>query len=321
MAISDLIKIDDKKLEIEPTDILCFVTVNNEIKRIEYFYEHYRKLGVDKFFFVDNGSVDGTEKFIIEQEDSYCFHTSGAYFVECIAPPAWTNTLANAFGHGHWCVTVDADELFVYPQFETLRLQDLCRFLSENGDEAMYCTMVDMYPEGPVSNVKYHRGQSFVDACPYFDPEPGWIWARDGECPPDQMFGGVRERIFWKGEKRQDTPPCINKIPLVHWQKGMKYLHSMHFHSGAKLASITGSILHFKFLEGFVETSRSHLASNVGVKEKSLEERKAYLEEVDRSSQLVFKNEKSVYFRNSQQLVELGWMRTTEQFQTFVDRI
>ena len=61
---------------------------------------------------------------LLQQDDCHCFHTDGAYFVENVEPPAWTNTLANAFGHGHWCLTVDVDELLVFPHWETIGLAD-----------------------------------------------------------------------------------------------------------------------------------------------------------------------------------------------------
>ncbi|MEX0346884.1 MAG: glycosyltransferase family 2 protein [Rhizobiaceae bacterium] len=315
MKISELVKADDKEIAVEPDDILCFVAVRNEMLRIDHFVDYYRKFGVNKFFFADNDSSDGTKEYLDAQDDCYRYNTEGAYFVENISPPAWTNTLANVFGDGHWCLTVDADELLVFPHSEHVDLRQFCAYLESCGDEALYCAMIDMYPDGPVTAANYAPGSPFIESCRYFDPEPGWIWPRDGECPQDQMFGGVRERVFWKGEKRNETPPCLNKIPLIKWRKGMKYLVSMHFHSGARLSAVTGNLLHFKFLEGFVETSKAQVKANTGVVEKSLQERAAYLDEIDQNPHIVFRNEQSVFYEGTDQLVRLGWMRTSDKYE------
>ena len=52
-----------------PQPILLFLTMRNERVRLPYFLEYYRKLGVDHFLIVDNGSDDGTREYLAEQPD------------------------------------------------------------------------------------------------------------------------------------------------------------------------------------------------------------------------------------------------------------
>jgi hypothetical protein len=317
MQISNLIKIDSRPIATRPGEILCFVAVKNELIRLPHFLNYYRKLGVHRFIFVDSASNDGTTDYIKAQTDSHCYYTDGSYFRENTAPPAWTNALSNTIGHGHWCLTVDADELLVYPHCEDIELRRFCAILESQNAEALFCPMIDMYSEGPIANVKYETGQPFIEACPLFDRTPGQIWLNEGKCPPVSMLGGVRERVFWKGIAKRQPPPCISKIPLVRWRRGMKYLSSMHRHSGARLSNIQGALLHFKFLIAFERHNNSSLSENKGILEKGLKEREIYDLVLQRNPGLTMKFEGSVRFRDSTQLVELGWMKSDARLEQY----
>ena len=56
--------------------VFAFLVVRNEILRIKHCLEHHRKLGVRKFFVVDNGSDDGTFSILRDQPDVILFETS-----------------------------------------------------------------------------------------------------------------------------------------------------------------------------------------------------------------------------------------------------
>ena len=45
------------------------VTVRNEIVRLPYFLDYYRRLGAGHFLVVDNGSDDGTHEYLADQPD------------------------------------------------------------------------------------------------------------------------------------------------------------------------------------------------------------------------------------------------------------
>ncbi len=45
----------------------------------------------------------------------------------------WAGALLWRFGRGHWCATVDADELLVYPHHDTRPLPDLTAHLDRIG--------------------------------------------------------------------------------------------------------------------------------------------------------------------------------------------
>ncbi len=55
----ELKAVQDHTRRIESGDILLFACLRNEVIRIPYFLDYYRRAGVDHFLIVDNGSTDG----------------------------------------------------------------------------------------------------------------------------------------------------------------------------------------------------------------------------------------------------------------------
>ncbi|RUV93446.1 glycosyltransferase family 2 protein [Mesorhizobium sp. M1A.F.Ca.IN.022.07.1.1] len=312
-------RLDHRPLDVRKDEILCFVALRNERTLLPHLLEHYRRLGVDRFFFLDNGSTDGTRELVLEQPDSHCFHTEGSHFAENITPPRWINTLMRVFGSGHWCLSVDADELLVYPDLERVSLRRLFNYLESTGAEAVIGSMIDMYPDGPLAECSYDGSIPLVHASSYFDPEPGWLRARDGLYPPEQMFGGVRERVFWRGRFKQTFPPCLTKVPIVRWSRDTHYHAAQHTISKVRFSELRVALLHFKFVWGFQQKSASSLGENAQLKEKTLEERAAYMEALERNPKLSLRNDRSVRYRgDTTQLVELGWMKTSDRYAEFV---
>lgn len=286
--------------------------------RLPYLLEYHRELGVDRFFFIDNGSIDGTIDFLKGERDCHVFHSGGNFFAENVEPPRWSNALRNVFADGYWCLTLDADEMFAYPHQEEISLRQLCQYLDDSSADAMVALVIDMYGDGPIVEAQYSRGQSFLEACPFFDAELGWTLPAEGMYPPVVMFSRFRERAFWHGKHRVRKPPCITQVPLIKWRKGLSYLVAQHFVSHARLSDMQAAVLHFKFLPGFYEGILASLEENKGVKEKGLEERTSYIDALAKAPKLALRNEKSVRYRDSMQLVSLGWMKTSPEFERFV---
>ena len=66
-----------------------------------------------------------------------------------------------------------------------------------------------------------------------------------------------------------------------------------------------------------MNSSTADVEANRKVTEKTISERYAYLEAMRRNPQLTLHHEGSARYENSEQLVGLGWMRTTPAFETF----
>jgi hypothetical protein len=114
---------DDRCLAIAPEEILCCLVARNERPRLPYFLEYYRKLGVDRFFVIDNGSNDGSVEWLLDQADVHVWY-SELSFKRANFGSSWFELLLRRYGVGHWCLTMDADEFLIYegaPE-RTLRL-------------------------------------------------------------------------------------------------------------------------------------------------------------------------------------------------------
>ena len=122
--------------QIRPRDILLFASVRNESLRLPYFLEHYRNLGVRHFLIVDNDSDDETVALLRDQPDVSLWHTPGSY-KDARFGMDWLTWLMRRYGHGHWTVTVDADELLIYPDHDSRPLPELTAWLDAQGQPMM----------------------------------------------------------------------------------------------------------------------------------------------------------------------------------------
>jgi len=190
-----------KHRDIRAQDILAFMTVRNEHLRLPASLNHYRRIGVDRFFIVDNGSSDGTIDFLSAQDDVDLFVTEESY-AESKFGMDWQHTLMDRFANGHWIVSVDADELFIYPHYETTNLKRLCAFLDQTRATAMLSILLDMYSDKAIDQTAYRCGDSLLDACSYFDGGPYKI-LRSPLFPHLELRGGPRARVFWDADVRQ----------------------------------------------------------------------------------------------------------------------
>lgn len=287
-----------------PGEIRACLVVRNEALRLPAVLDHHRSLGVDRFLVVDDGSTDGTLDLLAGQGDVHLFRGEGGY-AAARSGLAWINAVLDAHGDGHWALTVDADELFVFPGLERAGLRDLCRHLDAHGGEAVMALMIDMYAAGDVSEAVHDPAAPLVRTCPWFDPAQ-YRMVRAGPFPHMQFHGGVRDRCFDFGP-HQPRPPVLTKVPLVKWRRGRRYQLSTHAITPLRLHPMLAAILHFKFLSDFPARVAEALAR--GAYHGGSREYRAYAEALAASGgRLTLKDARSVRYTGAQQLCELGLM-------------
>ena len=135
-----LISCVDRTATIQPDDILLFATVRNEEQRLPHFLRYYRTLGVKHFLFVDNKSSDNSFAFLKDQSDVSLWQTDQSYRRARFGVD-WLGYLRLKYAHGHWALTVDADELFVYPHCDTRPLQALTDWLDSAEVRSFGCLL------------------------------------------------------------------------------------------------------------------------------------------------------------------------------------
>ncbi len=253
----ELSLVADRRGQIRPGAILTFTTLRNEAMRLPYFLEHYRRLGVDHFMMVDNGSEDGSDAFLAAQPDVTLWQTHASYRASRFGVH-WLNWLKWRYAHGHWVLVADADELLVYPDCETRGLRELTGWLAARGQPAMGAIMLDLYPKGSPDAQSYAPGQDPTEVLGWYDAHGYWV-QRQEKLGNLWLQGGPRARMFFEGDPAR--APTLNKIPLVHWRRGYAFMNSTHSALPSRLnevwqAGVSGALLHTKFLPGTAERAR-----------------------------------------------------------------
>jgi hypothetical protein len=218
-----------------PGAVLLFLVVFNGGDYIDWFLDHYRKLGVDHFFVTDNGSTDDTVARLAAQHDVSLFSNTDS-FARSGFGVHWTNHLAQRFGSGHWCIHVDMDEGFVFPGSDNGRsLRDLLAYCDDRGFGLVRAIALDMYPE----SLTIDAGQDPFAASCYFDID---YFTVPSELPPYVIIqGGLRRRLT-------GLASSLQKSPLIRMAPDVRYLECSHGTTHLPLADVTGAVLHYKFV-------------------------------------------------------------------------
>lgn len=190
----ELLPFADRTERVRPGAILSFLTIRNERQRLSYFLDYYRRLGVDHFFFVDNGSSDGSAEYLAGEDDVSLWRTEASYRRSRFGTD-WLNWLKFRYGHGHWTLTLDPDEFLVYPFCDTRPLPALCDWLDQSGIRSFGTMLLDMYPEKSLIGARYRDGQDPFELAEWFDPG-NYMISRNPKYGNLWIQGGPRARVF-----------------------------------------------------------------------------------------------------------------------------
>ena len=249
---------------LSPGDILLFSTLRNERIRLPYFLRYYRDLGVDHFLFVDNDSTDGTREYLSRQPDVSVWGSSHSYKRARFGVD-WLTWLQGKYGHGHWTLTVDADEFFVYPFCDTRPMRALTDWLDASSIKAFSAMLLDMYPKGPIDAQPYLDGQDPFEIAAWFD-SGNYLISRNNLYGNLWIQGGPRARMYFTD--KPERAPALNKIPLVKWDRNYAYVRSTHMLLPRGLNHVyddwggekaSGCLLHAKFLDTFTAKAQEEM--------------------------------------------------------------
>lgn len=304
----DLRRASEEVLEIKQDDILCCIVVRNESLRLPYLLQYYRQKGVDRFLIVNNNSTDETGSYLQTQADVMVWNSNYS-FNQANFGSAWFELLLQRYGIDHWCLTIDADEVIIYSDCEARSIKDLCADLDRQYKRAFPAILLDMYSDRPIRETIYQAGQDFLDVCPYFDKVP--FHKKDVETQSSYLgqmhyVGGMRERVFGS-----EGDYYLNKVPLIKYHPYMLLNGGQHFIGTFEdqISDETGVLLHFKYLESFV----AYVESEINRQEHhgNAFQYKQYAKKLNQFHDLsLYDKEISIRFKDSQQLVQLGLMKS-----------
>lgn len=252
--------LQDLTSRIQSEDILCVVCLRNESARLPAFLSHHRTMGVNHFLIVDNASTDSSLDLLLNQPDISVWQSRDSYRQARFGVD-WTGWLLARYGHGHWCLTLDVDEMLVYPYHQTRKLRALTGWLDQQGQESMGAMMLDLYPQGRISTTAFENGDDPLQLLTHFDAGNYCITKRPGS---DHLWiqGGPRARVIFA--QNPARAPTLNKVPLIRWNRRYVYVNSTHNALPPRLNHIygqdgteklSGILLHSKFLPQILDKS------------------------------------------------------------------
>ncbi|WP_171124653.1 MULTISPECIES: glycosyltransferase family 2 protein [unclassified Ruegeria] len=305
----DLTAVSTKTQNIKRRNVLLVSVVRNEKIRLPFFLEYYRRLGVNHFLFVDNDSDDGTGAFLADQPDVSVWRADASYKRATFGID-WSNYLLRKYAHGHWVLTVDPDEFFIYPFCDTRPVRALTDWLDGCAVRSFGTMLIDMYPRGPVEAEPYTEGQDPFEIARWFD-SGNYMITKNHDYGNLWIQGGPRARVFFR-----DNPskaPALNKIPLVKWDRRYVYVSSTHSLLPRGLNQVydewggektSGALLHAKLIDTLGDKAREEMERGQHYRRSG--EYRAYAQGLD--DQPVFWCDWSEKYINWRQLEILGLM-------------
>lgn len=349
--MTTLKRLDNRRVPGKSGMLCAFLVVRDEARRLPFLLDYHRRLGVDCFYVCDNGSLDETIGYLLQQDDCFVYQTSES-FGDAGCGMNWINAMIGRHGEGNWCLFIDADELFVFPHCERIGLKGFCRFLEEADHDAVFAIMVDMYAAGPVAEAVYVTGTAFYETCSYFDGDyrlrvKAALPLRSKRFLDVEAIGGPRLRIFypeyrdrgiWQmaaaraarglrhhplgkllGLRRTQIgslPPDITKVPLMRCRNGQHWATN-HRTVPLPVSEVTGALLHFKLFSDF--DVRAKKEAGRGEHWGAGVEYQRYVSHVTAHPQAGFLYEGSVQYQSSDDLLRHQVIRSCPSFDDFVE--
>jgi Glycosyl transferase family 2 len=303
----------DARTVISTSDVSAFACVRNERARLPAMFEHHRRLGVDTFYVVDNGSTDGSLEYLLAQPDVHLWVTPDS-FAAAHCGTDWLLALMADQGGDGWRLVIDADELFVYLGYEHTSIGELCRRLDSEGADALLAVIVDVYSDRPITETTYRIGEDPLSVCPWFDRQP-WTAIKNafwGHQSHPSFFGGARQRVFGApAGVDADTYYTVNKVPLFRGNSTLRPSPNFHWIDGARVSIGRAALLHWKYVAGFATHARNEAAR--GEHWAGASQYKRYATALDATPGLsMYDPECSVRFVDSEQLGRLGILAAAE---------
>jgi hypothetical protein len=232
-------------VDYDQDKLIVITVVRNGSLYIRSFMEHYRRLGVAHFVFLDNGSTDATLSILTAHTNVTLLATDAPY-------QKYENTmkryLAERFSLGRWHLYADIDELFDYPCSDRLPLDAFLRYLNQQGFTAVVAQMLDLFAEGPLAGVRSDPGDRLEEKYTYYDISDIDRWPYEWSVLSSSAVmvhrGGVRRRVF-------GTNNGLTKAALVFMDGRVEPFVDWHQVEGARVADVTCLLKHYPFVGSF----------------------------------------------------------------------
>ena len=301
-------------VECANDEIIVTCLMKNAELTITSFIEHYFSLGVRHIFLLDNGSTDQTIERASKYDNVSVFRCT-LPFNECQLPmKRW---LARRFCTNCWCLCVDVDELFLYPNAEQLSLQSFLRYLNHHKYTAVVAHMLDMFADEKLSDLESNPNDSLRGKYPFYDLSNIQTLKQEKQFQLTSnrkitcFYGGIRKTLFGSDHF------LLTKMPLFFVNEAIKIFPNIeHFVEDAEIADITGVLLHYKFLGNFKKYT-CHAVEG-GYHWNNSAEYKLYASALEKQPDLSLMSEAAEKWQSTSALVQAGYLEESQRYGEYV---
>ena len=192
-------------------EVTLFTAIRNERARLPWFLEYYRRIGVDRFVFVDNRSEDESRTYLQQQPDVHLYIAHETY-AQGYSGVRWINDLTQRHARCGWVLYADVDEALIFPGIETTGIRMLTTYMDSHGQEALSGFMLDMFSDSETDPTAIREDIDFIKAYPFF--ENNYRRFPTKNCPYYFQHGGMRRHFRRVGE--HDKDPALSWRPRHH---------------------------------------------------------------------------------------------------------
>ena len=288
-----------------PIVVLC---VKDDLKRLQMLVRHYRKQGVERFAFLDNGSTDGTFEWMQDQDDIDVFKTLDKY--NCLVKEGWLNRVISYYGFERWYILTDSDELFTYIGMEKYPLNDLIRYAEKRGIKRFKGINLDMYADAALfsldsRDLDIEKTYCWMDSDSYVEAP-----RKIGNSMITAVTGGPRQRTM-------GVSCSVMKYPLVFFAPGTisANAHYQFPYTLIEASPCVVGILHYKFLDSDKKEFERRAKFDTGLSAGNAKTGiyyQQYVKVANENSNMTFMYDGSVKFENSESLKKIPVLESVD---------
>ncbi len=264
----------DNSLQIKHNDLtqnkgfILSAILKNEIYILPSFLKHYRALGVERFYILDDNSDDGSLEYLAAQPDVMLLESEHNYGAPLPVPRsdklrramlAWRNSIPEYYIKDQWHLHVDVDEFIDLPK--GVFVSDFTT--KQENTDIVWANMIDLYPriwddilQEPTPQIENIRW--FFDARPHYkfynflkNPHLVYSGARARLRENFMTVEKQPEKITHKFKRQFDGNPYqrmgnLLKPALIRWKSNHSF-RSSHYIKNARYQKILLPMRHYKF--------------------------------------------------------------------------
>lgn len=307
-----------KSVAVATNQAVVSCVVKNGEFYLDQFVDHYLSLGFKHVYLLDNGSTDGT----VERAGRHK-HVS---VYRCTMPVGGhqgllKKQLADRAVSAGWCLDVDIDEFFDYPYSDTFPLNRFIEYLNRKHYDAVLTQMLDMFSDQPLSYLAANQRENFRQIHRYYDisqvTKTGYLGdALTVAHGPGNHVGSAGTSLHWGGIRKTvfGFKCLLTKHSLFRTGADLQLFPHVHYVNRARLADVSGLLLHYKF----ASNAREEAAQNKAAFPALSQGYDRILETIDSRPEFRIKGEKAVALGRASDLLDNGFLFASDDYRSSV---